>query len=65
MTVSLVGRMAMGVSRSDCPLFVTQATSAANPSTWSFSFSRADLGTKMGKYVFRTPSFLISASNQW
>ena len=129
MTVSLVGRMAMGRSRSLCPALVTHATciqstqlhqgiqhsrslnkasiatdtpiafysaaacadifshgryravsvteeqgvssalsrastSAAKPSTWSFSVFRAFSVTNSGKLAFWTPSFLISASKK-
>lgn len=73
MTVSEVGLIAMGSSRSLVPLqvedtgsetgqtrrdldlfvpthaLVTQATSGAKPSMWSFSFSSRALDTNMGK----------------
>uniref|UniRef100_A0A0A9F4G5 Uncharacterized protein n=1 Tax=Arundo donax TaxID=35708 RepID=A0A0A9F4G5_ARUDO len=49
MTVSLVGRIAIGASRSDFPDLVTQATSGANPSMWSFSFCRTFSVTNRGK----------------
>jgi len=39
MTVSLVGRMAMGSASSDWPERVTQATSGAKSAMWSFSCS--------------------------
>jgi len=41
-----------------------QPTSAANPSTWSFSLFKASSVTNRGKQAFSTPIFLISASNQ-
>ena len=56
MTVSDVGRTAIGFSSSDCPLRVTHATSGANPSTWSFSAVSARSDTNSGKYAFSTPS---------
>ena len=40
------------------------STSAAKPSTWSFSVFRAFSVTKSGKLAFWTPSFLISASKK-
>ena len=43
---------------------VTHATSGENPSIWSFSRSRTDCETNMGKYEFCTPSSLISLLNQ-
>jgi hypothetical protein len=49
MTVSEVGRMAMGRSSSEEPLLVTQATSGAKPSTWSFSVISASSVMKSGK----------------
>ena len=49
MTVSLVGRMAMGSLSSVSPDRVTQATSGEKSAMWSFSFSSAALDTKMGK----------------
>jgi hypothetical protein len=63
MTVSEVGRIAIGSSRSDLPLDVswlkvmgeaayarvTHATSGAKPSMWSFSFSRRECETNIGK----------------
>ena len=54
----------MGRSRSDDPDLVTQATSAAKPSTWSFSVLSLDSVMKSGKYAFWTPLSLILASNQ-
>jgi hypothetical protein len=64
MAVSEVGRTATGFSRSDFPPFVTHATSAANPSTCSFSRSKLSALMKMGKYALRTLSVLIWLSNQ-
>jgi hypothetical protein len=64
MAVSEVGRTATGFSKSDFPPFVTQATSAAKPSTCSFSRSRLSALMKMGKYALRTLSVLIWLSNQ-
>lgn len=49
MMVSLVGLMAIGSARSLWPDLVTQATSAAKPSTCYFSVSSAFLETNMGK----------------
>tara|TARA_B110000285_G_C15031559_1_gene567049 strand:- start:63 stop:212 length:150 start_codon:yes stop_codon:yes gene_type:complete len=49
MMVSDVGLIAIGISNSDYPDLVTQATSGENPSTCSFSFSRAALDTNIGK----------------
>jgi hypothetical protein len=63
MAVSEVGRTAIGFSRSDFPPFVTQATSAAKPSTCSFSLSRLSELMKMGKYALRTFRVLIWLSN--
>ena len=42
-------KMAMGAASSPSPLLVTHATSGANPSTWSFSFSSRSRETNMGK----------------
>jgi hypothetical protein len=47
--VSLVGLIAMGSYRSVLPDFVTQATSGAKPSTWSFSLLKAAYDTNIGK----------------
>lgn len=47
--VSDVGLIAMGSASSDCPERVTQATSGAKSSMWSFSLSRAARETNMGK----------------
>ena len=52
MIVSDVGLIAIGISNSDYPDLVTQATSGEKPSTWSFSFSNAALETNIGKYEF-------------
>lgn len=41
--------MAICSARSVLPAFVTQATSGAKPSMWSFSFSRTVFETNMGK----------------
>ena len=49
MTVSDVGRIATGFSSSDLPARVTQATSGAKPSMWSFSFSSTSEETNSGK----------------
>ena len=63
MIVSEVGRIATGSCNSEFPLRVTHATSGANPSTCSFSFSKAPRETNMGKYAFylsrqqRIPTF--------
>jgi hypothetical protein len=64
MTVSEVGRTAMGSASSELPLLVTQATSGAKSAMWDFSFSRAARETNMGKYTFSTPSSLIPASKK-
>lgn len=42
---------------------VTQATSAAKPSIWSFSFSSTSWETNSGKEQFLTPIFLIRTLN--
>ena len=47
-TVSLVGRMAMGFSICVLPALVTQATSGAKPSTWSFSAAGRQAGARQG-----------------
>lgn len=52
MIVSLVGLIAMGSARSLFPDLVTQATSAAKPSTWSFSVYNDFFETNIGKYAF-------------
>ena len=49
MTVSEVGRTAIGTSSSDCPDRVTHATSGAKSSMWSFSASSLAEDTKRGK----------------
>ncbi len=49
MIVSEVGRTTSGSSSSLPPARVTTATSGANPSTCSASFSRNDCGMKSGK----------------
>jgi hypothetical protein len=64
MTVSEVGRIAIGMSRSLSPALVTHATSGAKPSMCDFSFSSTVAETNIGKYAFSTPIFLISVSNQ-
>lgn len=64
MAVSEVGRTATGFSKSDFPPLVTQATSAAKPSTCSFSRSKLSWLMKMGKYALRTLRVLICESNQ-
>jgi len=43
---------------------VTQATSAAKPSIWFFSRSRASSDTNMGNEQFLTPMLLIFLLNQ-
>lgn len=43
---------------------VTQATSAAKPSIWFFSRSRASSDTNMGNEQFRTPMLRIFLLNQ-
>ena len=52
MIVSDVGRRTSGSPSSSPPACVTTATSGANPSTCSFSFSRSDCGMSIGKYRF-------------
>ena len=44
MTVSEVGRIAMGSANSESPDLVTQATSGAKSAIWSFSLSSAAFG---------------------
>ena len=48
MIVSDVGLIAIGTASSLVPDLVTQATSGANPSTWSFSFSSLSAETNIG-----------------
>ena len=54
--------MAIGISRSEVPDFVTQATSGAKSAMCVFSISSAAFDTNIGKYTFSTPDFLISPS---
>ena len=60
--VSDVGLMHNFSSNFSPPASVTQATSGANPSTWSFSFCNKLSGINTGKYVFSTPDFLNNLS---
>lgn len=63
MTASEVGRTATGTSSSLSPALVTQASSGANPSTCSFSFS-SDLDDRnMGKLASSTPIRAILSWN--
>jgi len=43
---------------------MAELTSAAKPSTWSFSVFSDSSVMKMGKYAFLTPIALIFPSNQ-